>query len=619
MTRYRRLFYVMIALSLYTLAWWAGKGASAPAALAASRQQTIPPPALLSVLPNSGYNSSPTAVQIRGSGFISTPTVLLGNTPLLDVTFVSSTTLSATVPAGLTAGVYSLTVKNPDQQQTTQANAFTVKQATVQVASVSPAYGFAGQPAEILLSGVNFAPGAVARLGNGTAEAALATAFLSSFLLRAAVPANLPPDSYAVSVYNPDGNGGQLAAAYTLLAPVNDDLRSDGYALWSAPRAVRRGSTALLGLVVERQGGKNPLLNVAVDFYAGNPSAGGGKIGAGIIPLLSPRSSASTSSVEWAASAAQTYTLYAVIDPLNKVAESLEGNNVVSRTVAVLEMAADQQPPQLELFALADGSNSTDEPTIALRLEAEDPLPGQGIGSFYLREFVYSQGTERWLLLQESGWLPTATPQAVLGWSLFPLPGIHTLQAWAADVVGNVSAPLRLGVNYVVSPDAVQQDQVRLYRYTLKPNQQLHVRVQPSSGDADLYIWPPDHPDRAAWASVNEGLAVDELTVVAPVGGVYQVEAYGYAASGFQIQIDEPAGQAATAGATAANDTPASKTLREQPLIPASVQPGEQQGIAAAPARSDHPLLLPIVSKQKGSSPPSGAGDHSLLLPLMRK
>lgn len=267
MTRYRRLCYVMIALALYILAWWAGRGGTSPTALAASRQQTVPPPALLTVLPNSGYNSSPTAVQIRGSGFISTPTVLLGSAPLVDVSFVNSATLAAIVPAGLNAGVYSLTVKNPDQQQTTQPNAFTVKQATVQIGGVSPAYGFAGQPSEILLTGVNFAPGAVARLGAGAGETLLTTAFLSAFRLRAVVPAHLPPDSYGVSVFNPDGNGGQRAAIYTIYDAINDDLNSAGYALWSDPRAVRRGSTALLGLVVERQGGKNPLLNVAVDFY----------------------------------------------------------------------------------------------------------------------------------------------------------------------------------------------------------------------------------------------------------------------------------------------------------------------------------------------------------------
>lgn len=75
--------------------------------------------------------------------------------------------------------------------------------------------------------------------------------------------------------------------------------------------------------------------------------------------------------------------------------------------------------------------------------------------------------------------------------------------------------------------------------FTLKPNQQLHVRLQPTSGDADLYIWPPDHQTRAAWASISVGWPwTSWSTISAPVGGVYQVEVYGYLASDFQVQID---------------------------------------------------------------------------------
>ncbi|HRJ40272.1 MAG TPA: IPT/TIG domain-containing protein [Caldilineaceae bacterium] len=599
MTRFRRLLYVMIALSVYILAYMAGNGSTPPTASAASRQQTVPPPGLLSVQPNSGFDSAATAVLIHGSGFISTPTVSLASTPLLDVTFVNSTTLTASVPMGLTPGVYALTVKNPDLQQITQPNAFTVKQATVQISRLLPAYGFTDQPADILLAGVNFAPGAAVRLHNGASVLALPTLFLTSTRLRATVPSNLPADIYTISVHNPDGNGDWLAAAYTVLATVNDDLSSGSHALWSTPRSMRKGSTALLGLVVERQGGKNPLINVAVDFYEGKPGAGGAKIGTGIIPLLSPRGSASTSSVEWAATTAQTYTLYAVIDPLNAVAESLEGNNTISRTLRVMEVAADQTPPQIDLFALADGGQSTSDPLIALQLQASDPPPGWGIGGYYLREFVYSQGAGRWLVAQESGWLAAATPQPLIAWTLSPLPGIHLLQAWAADAVGNVSPPLRLGVNYVAGMDSVQQDQVRLYRYTMKPGQQLHARLAPSSGDADLYIWPPNHPTQPVWASVQEGLAVDELTVTATVGGIYQVEVYGYTASDFQLQIDIGSGRSLADDPLAGGQPQADKTLRDQPLVPVGALPGDQQGVAAPPARSDHPLLLPIIRLQR--------------------
>jgi len=50
----------------------------------------------------------------------------LGNVPLSDVTFVSSTTLTATLPADLPGGAYTLTVTNPDSQSTGLVDGFTV-------------------------------------------------------------------------------------------------------------------------------------------------------------------------------------------------------------------------------------------------------------------------------------------------------------------------------------------------------------------------------------------------------------------------------------------------------------------------------------------------------------
>jgi|GEM_PF-1390832 len=82
--------------------------------------------ALVSVAPNQAYNHQPTTITITGSGFVATPTVVLNNAKLMDVVFVNSTTLTATVPANLPAGVYTLNVINPDLQNANLPNAFTV-------------------------------------------------------------------------------------------------------------------------------------------------------------------------------------------------------------------------------------------------------------------------------------------------------------------------------------------------------------------------------------------------------------------------------------------------------------------------------------------------------------
>ena len=77
---------------------------------------TNPVPFVAGVWPHAAYNNRATTITITGTNFIPTPDVMLNGTPLLDVTLVSSTTITATVPAGLPAGCYDLTVFNPSGQ-----------------------------------------------------------------------------------------------------------------------------------------------------------------------------------------------------------------------------------------------------------------------------------------------------------------------------------------------------------------------------------------------------------------------------------------------------------------------------------------------------------------------
>jgi len=94
-------------------------------------------PTVTAIGPASAYNDLDTSVVITGTGFaagltgtlvITPPTVWLGSTRLTDAGWVSSTTLTATVPWGLDPGVYTLTVTNPDGQAGSLPNAFTVTQ-----------------------------------------------------------------------------------------------------------------------------------------------------------------------------------------------------------------------------------------------------------------------------------------------------------------------------------------------------------------------------------------------------------------------------------------------------------------------------------------------------------
>jgi len=85
-----------------------------------------PAPTLDSIVPDSGLSTQDTPVTVYGSGFITTPVLALGETWLPNVVQVSSTTLQAVVPAGLTPGVYDLTLVNGDCQEAVLPDAFTV-------------------------------------------------------------------------------------------------------------------------------------------------------------------------------------------------------------------------------------------------------------------------------------------------------------------------------------------------------------------------------------------------------------------------------------------------------------------------------------------------------------
>ncbi len=85
-----------------------------------------------SIYPNFGWTGAETLVTISGNGFKSTPSAYLetesGNPSYLEnVSFISSTSLSAIVPSGLpVGGPYKLVVINPDGDAGVLENAFTI-------------------------------------------------------------------------------------------------------------------------------------------------------------------------------------------------------------------------------------------------------------------------------------------------------------------------------------------------------------------------------------------------------------------------------------------------------------------------------------------------------------
>jgi photosystem II stability/assembly factor-like uncharacterized protein len=130
---------VLAATTLVVLFCLMGNGQISNAKSQISKVWAAPldAPTVTAVDPASAPNDLDTPIIITGTGFavqfgstviITQPIVKLGETVLPDVGWVSSTTLTATVPWGMNPGVYTLTVINPDGQAGSLPNAFTVAQ-----------------------------------------------------------------------------------------------------------------------------------------------------------------------------------------------------------------------------------------------------------------------------------------------------------------------------------------------------------------------------------------------------------------------------------------------------------------------------------------------------------
>ena len=149
------------------------------------------PPTLTSIDPNTTFNGSPAiTLTAKGTGFVTGSQVVWNGNPLT-TTFVSSTQLTASVPAAYltTVGVENVFVFNPDfTVSTTLPFTITVSpKTTPTLTSISPSKTAVGSPGFTLtLNGTNFAPGAVAYFGPD----ALATTVVSEILATAQVPAS---------------------------------------------------------------------------------------------------------------------------------------------------------------------------------------------------------------------------------------------------------------------------------------------------------------------------------------------------------------------------------------------------------------------------------------------
>ena len=170
-------------------------------------------PTVSNVSPNNGPATGGTAVTITGTNFAGGAAVTFGGTTATSVTVVSSTTITATTPAG-TAGAATVTVTNPGGQSGSLAGGFIYGSPTV--SSVSPNNGSTAGGTSVTITGTNFASGATVTFG-GTA--ATSVTVVSSTTITATTPAGTA-GAVTVTVTNPGGQSGSLSSGFTyVVAP----------------------------------------------------------------------------------------------------------------------------------------------------------------------------------------------------------------------------------------------------------------------------------------------------------------------------------------------------------------------------------------------------------------
>lgn len=526
-------------------------------------------PQIHAVAPTEAFNDIAATLTLTGSALAATPAVALNDTRLSQVAYLSPTSLRATVPSSMPPGTYDLIVTNPNGHTAALPRAFTVvsRPPDPRVRTIRPDRGLAHIPGEINIYGLDFLDDAAVQLGTTPLTP---TSRINATHLRALVPADLPPGTYDLTIRNPDGNSDTLPAAYSVFDTQARDLTGYGYEFWTDPVPPRADAPVQVGLVVHEQGHAQILGDAAVRFYLGNPDAGGKLLGASSVRPYAVDRTSGIATITWTPRAAGVYTLYAVIDPEDMIAERIETNNVLSRTLTVQTPGALPVDSHLHHFTLDTIETSLTEPTISLNVGDIEPAAGHAMVFVLFVEYEYSLSAGQWIPTQQSGWLPHTTAQSY-AWTLVDRPGMRYVQAWVADQTGHVRAtPYQALVNVTAPTYQATRNQSRMYRYYLTKGERLTARVDTVYGDLDLYVWAPD-TEQSLWVSNQSDEAPEEISFVAHVSGVYQIEVDALTAAQYALDVSVTPDSAGPSNEIQAIDV--NKVLRPQPLVPVASEP----------------------------------------------
>lgn len=172
-----------------------------------------PAPTVSTVTPTNGTHNGGTSIQIDGADFVATPGVTVGGNTCTSVSFVNSTRLTCTTPAGTSNLNASVVVTNPDGQTGTKTNAFLYNPDPAPTATnVSPNHGPAAGGTSVTITGTNFTGTPTVKLN---AFSCTSVVRVNSTTITCVTPPGIASTVATLTVTNPDGQIATLLSAFT--------------------------------------------------------------------------------------------------------------------------------------------------------------------------------------------------------------------------------------------------------------------------------------------------------------------------------------------------------------------------------------------------------------------
>lgn len=248
------------------------------------------------------------------------------------------------------------------------------------------------------------------------------------------------------------------------------------------------------------------------------------------------------------------------VDSGDAFTEASEADNTARRFVRILSSRPDSTPPTLA----ANGTRISDDtpfdendpiaitPDVKVRMIASDNAGGSGLDSYCIVNYTYDVVYRRWVP-QPCGFKPLPAPDAIAGdqrtytvaAKVPPREGVVYAFVWVRDQAGNISRTPGFDViSYMPGPTTsitLNRNDVRLFRLTLTPGQQISFDFTPQFGDVDVSVFDSvfSNANRIA-VSANNGTAPESVTFQNTSASVrtFQMEVRAVINSRFRMAFD---------------------------------------------------------------------------------